>query len=773
VRHPLIRAGLPSVLLILVFGPALAARAQGPPSKPPSELDAFMEKVLKRRDVNRQTLQQYILDDVETVEVLGPGQFPLYRGKREYSWYVRDGMHVRSPVRVNGVGVGEKERREYEDQWIRRERDRLAKPKKDEKDQKDQAAPAEPAVPETTPVTGETPIPTPRFVSEAYFMDFKFEPGNYYLAGREQIEGKDVLRIEYYPQHMFDDHDHKKEEKAHDRPEDKGEQKPKRERKQNDKEITLDQAIERKMNKTALVTLWVDPGEHQIVRYTFDNVWMDFLPGAWLVRVDNIRASMTMGQPFPGVWLPRHMTVHGGISLANGPFEATYARAFANYKLAEVKSKLKIPKGGDAPREPRSIQPWDEEEPHGPAVAEHEQAAPEVVNEIRVHGNVAVADEEVVRIAGLSVGQPLAADAVVEIERRLKASGHFETVEIRKRYRSLTDMHDVALILIVHEHPGVTSTPDGIRTIHRPMGRLTSRLMFLPILGYDDGYGFTFGGRVSTLDLLGGGEHLSVPLTWGGTRRAALELTRTFKRGPLTHVESSIAVEQRENPFYRIADRRVEGRARAERALARVVRLGTETSRSSIDFGAASDRLWTFGADAALDTRADPSFPRNAFYVSTGWTGLHFRSYAPTINRYTTDARGYVGLIGQSVAAARVLYTAADATLPAYERLLLGGSSTLRGFRTGTFDGDRLLATSAEIRVPITSVLNGARLGVSGFFDAATSYDFGTRLKDATWHRGLGGGVFLIAPLVRINLDIAHGLKDGETRLHLSTGFRF
>ena len=51
------------------------------------------------------------------------------------------------------------------------------------------------------------PIPTPRFVSEAYFMDFKFEPGNYYLAGREQLEGQQVLRIEYYPTRMFNDND--------------------------------------------------------------------------------------------------------------------------------------------------------------------------------------------------------------------------------------------------------------------------------------------------------------------------------------------------------------------------------------------------------------------------------------------------------------------------------------------------------------------------------------------------------------------------------------
>ena len=98
------------------------------------------------------------------------------------------------------------------------------------------------------------------------------------------------------------------------------------------------------MNKTALVTLWVDPAEHQIVKYTFDNVWMDFLPGGWLVRVDDIRASMTMGQPFPGVWLPREMNIHAGVTLAMGSLEAAYARRFADYKQADIKTLIRIPK---------------------------------------------------------------------------------------------------------------------------------------------------------------------------------------------------------------------------------------------------------------------------------------------------------------------------------------------------------------------------------------------------------------------------------------------
>ncbi len=98
------------------------------------------------------------------------------------------------------------------------------------------------------------------------------------------------------------------------------------------------------MNKTALVTLWVDPADHQIVKYTFDNVWLDFLPGGWLVRIDDLRASMTMGQPFPGVWLPRGMNIHAGVTLAAGSFEASYGRTFSEYRLADVKTKISVPK---------------------------------------------------------------------------------------------------------------------------------------------------------------------------------------------------------------------------------------------------------------------------------------------------------------------------------------------------------------------------------------------------------------------------------------------
>ena len=45
----------------------------------------------------------------------------------------------------------------------------------------------------------------PRFVSESYFMDFKFEPGNYYLAGREKLEGTTSCASSTTRRNLFND----------------------------------------------------------------------------------------------------------------------------------------------------------------------------------------------------------------------------------------------------------------------------------------------------------------------------------------------------------------------------------------------------------------------------------------------------------------------------------------------------------------------------------------------------------------------------------------
>ncbi|HEY7287154.1 MAG TPA: hypothetical protein VH497_17010 [Vicinamibacterales bacterium] len=328
---------LSRVAIALVALASVQISAQTPAApKPANDLDALMAQALQRRDVDRRTLSDYVLDEIETFEVLGPSRAPLTRLRREYTWYVRDGVHVRSPLKFDGVPIGEAERRKYEEEWFQHEQERRKHRAEREAEREAQGKP---------PALGPSALNEPRFVSESYFLEFKFEPGNYYLAGRETLDKHDVLRIDYYPTHLFDDDDDKDPKDAKkDAKDTKDTKESKKRDKHQDKEDQLEQDIDRKMNKTAQVTLWVDPSEHRIVKYTFDNVWMDFLPGAWLVRVDDIRASMEMGQPFEGVWLPRNLAVHGGVTLASGPLEISYRREFSNYRLADVKTKITVPK---------------------------------------------------------------------------------------------------------------------------------------------------------------------------------------------------------------------------------------------------------------------------------------------------------------------------------------------------------------------------------------------------------------------------------------------
>jgi outer membrane protein assembly factor BamA len=403
----------------------------------------------------------------------------------------------------------------------------------------------------------------------------------------------------------------------------------------------------------------------------------------------------------------------------------------------------------------------------GRAVVADTRARAEIVAEVRIHGNVNVPDAEVLRLAGVGVGDTLGADSIAQIEQRLRNSGRFDVVEVRKRYRSL-DMQEVALVLLVHEPPA----PAGPLLV-RPIRRALTQSMFLPILDYDEGYGFTYGARVSTVDWLHGGERISVPLTWGGTKRAAVEVDRTFATGPLTRVLGGAGVWTRENPHYELDDHRVELRARAERRIARPLRLGVEASRADVNFGALNRSQWMFGADIAVDTRGDPTFPANAIYAATGWQSLRVQGAPEAINRYRAEARGYVRVTGQWVVAVRAQYDGADRPLPPYERSLLGGISTLRGHSPGEFAGDRRVVTSAEIRVPLDSPVGFGRAGVSMFYDAGMAWNVGQRRQDVPVQQGAGAGVFLTASFFQIDLDVAKNLSGRGGRLHVAAGFSF
>src|SRR5262249_52061680 len=163
-----------------------------------------------------------------------------------------------------------------------------------------------------------------------------------------------------------------------------------------------------------------------------------------------------------------------------------------------------------------------------------------------------------------------------------------------------------------------------------------------------------------------------------------------------------------------------------------------------VSFSGADDSFAHAGAEVELDTRLDPLLARNAVYGRAAWEHLTFGSGSDA-NRTQLDGRGYLGLFGQSVLVARVLREDWDKPLPAYLQPLLGGLGNVRGFRAGTAVGDPLVAGSLELRLPLTSPLGIAKLGVSGFVDTGTIYSKGERLADQTFRRGVGGSVWFTA----------------------------
>jgi hypothetical protein len=323
-----------AVLVVTLLSTSLATRPAAQ-----TDLDAFMKDVVARRDDNWKKLQQYILDEREEIVLNGPAGLRLWGEQRDYTWFIRDGFFIKSPVKANGAAVGESDRRKFEDLYLQRVRRRegfrgpenappgstgvgaIARP--DNNDSGDEAP---------TSVDGLVrQTRQPQFVSSSYFLRFKFDEGRYALAGREKFEGRDVLRIEYYPTQLFNENNRRGRGRGRGR-----------ERETSEKERQRDADFRKLLNKVAVVTLWVEPASKQIVKYTFDNIDFDFLPAQWFVTVDSLKASMTMSQPFKDVWLPKDIEIGAAMTFAIGQFTFRQTTSYHDYREAEVKSRVII-----------------------------------------------------------------------------------------------------------------------------------------------------------------------------------------------------------------------------------------------------------------------------------------------------------------------------------------------------------------------------------------------------------------------------------------------
>ena len=270
-----------------LLGALLAAMFAVSSLQAQSDLDDLMSQVLSHRDENWKKLQQYVLEERERLQLTEPDGARLFGLDREYFWFPRDGIFVRSPVRADGVAITEGERRKEEDAWLAQQRAR----KDDE----------------------------PEFIKAAYFMRFKFDPGQYALVGPEAFAGRRALKIEYYPTKLFTE----------------GRTRPNKSLRTREDEINF------QMNKASVVTMWIDPIGHQILQYQFHNIDMDFLPGGSIARVAGADATMSMSQPFPNVWLPERISLNAKVTMAIGTLEARYTTEYHDYRLATATVKVK------------------------------------------------------------------------------------------------------------------------------------------------------------------------------------------------------------------------------------------------------------------------------------------------------------------------------------------------------------------------------------------------------------------------------------------------
>jgi outer membrane protein assembly factor BamA len=405
--------------------------------------------------------------------------------------------------------------------------------------------------------------------------------------------------------------------------------------------------------------------------------------------------------------------------------------------------------------------------PAGSAGIQDRSAGAGTIAELRVQGNVLTPDDEIVRAAGIAVGAPFDADMLENVTARLRADGRFKSVEVLKRFASISDPTQITLVIVVDEGPVKIERTGDPGAPTRVVASRGLRLLFLPVLGYEDGYGFTYGVRLARPDAVGPRSRLSFPLTWGGDKRAGVELEKSLERGPLRRVQTGASLSRQTHPYFDEDDDRRRVFVGVDSKAVGPLRGDITAAWEHVSFGGGSDRLARIGGGVTVDTRIDPVLARNAVFARVAVEHLSPHT-AGDMNTIAIDLRGYLGLFGQTVLVLRGLRDDGDRARPPYLRPMLGGSANLRGFGAGTEVGDTLTAASVELRVPITSPLSFGKLGISVFVDTATVYDEGGRLADQRFDRGVGAGVWFSAAFLRMNLSIARGLGH-STRVNFGT----
>ena len=354
----------------------------------------------------------------------GPQRVPIWGERREYTWYIRDGFFVRSPLKFNGVAIGEAERQKFEADFLKQAQERDKR-----------AAAAAASSLDGGGITIQSGGSRPGHGA-----------GDRHRAGRRRPDSADA-RAAVHLVRLFPALQVRRGQVRARRPRDarrprgaahrvlprahvRRHRSPPQPRKAtSDEEKARDAEVQRLMNKVALVTLWVEPKAHQIVKYTFDNVGFDFLPAQWLVHVSDVKATMTVGPAVPGRLAAEQPGDQPGDDGRRRPVRRPLRRSTTTTTACPASPA----------KSASSSVTWASLLAMFLARGPQAVVAGEIVAAIQIQGNTATPDEEMRRLAGVQVGMPFDETTVDAVSARLRGGEEVRSVEVRKRFASIED----------------------------------------------------------------------------------------------------------------------------------------------------------------------------------------------------------------------------------------------------------------------------------------------------------------------------------------------
>lgn len=305
-------------------------------------------------------------------------------------------------------------------------------------------------------------------------------------------------------------------------------------------------------------------------------------------------------------------------------------------------------------------------------------------------------------------------------------------------------------------------------------------------------YGFRYDPFASKIALRG----LYAPLHG----RAALELLARFRRegapGELALRAAASGLEATRFSGYgndsplpdkresRVWHRRLVAEATWQRPLSRAVALsaGGRLRHTDPAVEAKTAGWWAslFGAEPlaeagavgelTVDTRDSRHFPRRGVEIEMlGSLNTVLSGGAQPFGRFQASSAAYFALPG-AVIAARAGGAAVGGDFPFYHAAFLGGSSTLRGFRTQRLAGDASLYGGVDLRVPLAelNLLVRGTLGASLLADAGRVFYRGE--SPGGWHTAAGASLWFTTPPGTLSVTFARG---EENRLSARFGLPF